>query len=119
MSKHPLNLALRFALELAALTALGYWAWTMNGGLWRWVLVVALPLLAAGIWGSFRVPGDPGNAPIPVPGIVRLAIEALFFGASVLALANAGRETLAMILAAIVLIHYAISFDRIVWLVRR
>ena len=36
MSAHPINLALRFILELAALYALGYWGWTQHDGLVDW-----------------------------------------------------------------------------------
>lgn len=32
MSKHPVNLALRFFLELAAIAAMAYGSWTASGG---------------------------------------------------------------------------------------
>ncbi|MCI0714312.1 MAG: YrdB family protein, partial [Chloroflexi bacterium] len=77
MSKNPLNLALRFFLELAALYAMGYWAWTQNEGLLRIVLTIGLPLVAAAMWGVFRVPGDPKDAPVAIPGWLRLVLEAV------------------------------------------
>lgn len=112
MTNHPLNLALRFLLELIGLFALGYWGWTQHSGAVRWLWMLGLPLLAAALWGVFRVPGDPGAAPVAVPGIVRLLLEAAYFGAAVWALYASGRATWAYALAAVVLIHYAISYDR-------
>jgi hypothetical protein len=56
MSNHPVNLALRFFLELAA------------------------------AWGTFRVPDDPGKPPVQVPGWVRLLLEVVFFGTAVMLL---------------------------------
>ena len=35
MSAHPLNLALRFLLELAAWASMGYWGWKRGTG---WLL---------------------------------------------------------------------------------
>lgn len=116
MANHPLNLALRFALELAGLGALGYWGWTANSGLWQVVVGVGLPLIAAALWGTFRVPNDPGPAPVTVPGYLRLALEAAFFGGAVMGLALAGRDTLALSLGLLVAGHYLVSYDRVRWL---
>lgn len=116
MANSPINLALRFGLEIAALVALGYWGWTQNAGLWRIAAVVGLPLIAAILWGTFRVPGDPGDAPVAVPGIVRLLVEALVFGGAVMALFAAKQQSAAWLLLGLLAFHYAISYDRIQWL---
>src|ERR1051325_728747 len=81
------NLPLRFLLELAALLGLGMADWSLSAGVWRWILAIALPLVAAVLWGAFAVlvePGRSGRAPVPVPGAVRLALELiiLFGGAT-------------------------------------
>ena len=119
MSQHPLNLLLRFILELVGLWALGYWGWTQHASLARWLWTLGLPLLAAILWGIFRVDDDPGKAPMRVPGFVRLLLEVAYFGGATLALYAANRPTWAAILGVIILIHYALSWDRIVWLLRR
>jgi len=119
MANNPLNLALRFFLELAALTAMGYWAWTQHDGFVRWLLAIGTPVFAAAVWGVFRIPNDPGDAPIAVPGIVRLAIEAAFFGGAIWALFAADRPTWGWVLAAITLLHYAASYDRVARLLGR
>ena len=119
MSGHPINLVLRFLLELAAWGAMGYWGWTEHTGLGRFVWGIGLPLLAMAVWGVFRVPNDPGNAPVAVSGAIRLAIELLEFGLAVVLLSAAGRPHLAIALAAILLVHYAVSYDRVAWLLRR
>ena len=118
MSNHPVLLAVRFLLELAGLYALGYWGWTQHTGAGRYLWAIGLPLLAAVLWGTFRVPGDPGDAPLAVPGAVRLLLEAAFFGGAVWALAASGRGIWAVTLAVIVLVLYALSYDQIVWMLQ-
>jgi len=121
MASHPLNLALRFLLELSALVAFGYWGWTQNAGALRWILAIGLPLIAAAAWGLFNVPDDPGRsgrAPVPVPGIVRLILEAVFFGLAIWALVAAGQPRWAWMLLGLLLVHYAWAYDRLEWLLR-
>ncbi len=116
MGQHPLNLAVRFILELIALFSLGYWGWQQGDGLLRLLWAVGAPLLAALLWGIFRVPGDPGDAPVAVPGVVRLLGEGAFFAFAVWAQRSAFPAPVAWIFGVAVLVHYAISYDRILWL---
>lgn len=116
MAAHPLNLALRFGLELAALWGMGVWGWTQHQGAARWLLTLGIPLLAAAAWGIFRVPNDPGVPPVQVPGLVRLALEAVFFGGAVVLLFLAHQRTPALILGALVLLHYIVAVERVAWL---
>ena len=121
MSSNPLNLALRFILEITALFALGYWGWTQHDGLWRFVWSIGLVVLAAVVWGTFAVPNDPsrsGKAPVQVPGIVRLVIELLLFAAGVWAFIAAGQTLWGTVLGVLTILHYAISYDRIIWLLK-
>ena len=117
MAWHPINLALRFMLELAALAAYAYWGWAAHEGAWRYLLGIGLPLLAAVLWGTFRVPNDPGNAPVPVPGPVRLLLEAAFFAGAVALLAAVSPRP-AVVLGVLVVLHYAASYDRVVRLLK-
>jgi hypothetical protein len=75
-----LRFAIHFLLELAAWASIGYWGWSEHTGLLRPVLGIGLPLLAMVLWGTFRVDGDPGTAPVPVPGLLRLVLELAEFG---------------------------------------
>ena len=121
MGSNPVNLALRFILEIAALFALGYWGWTQHEGIWRFVWSIGLVLLAAVIWGTFAVPDDPsrsGSAPVPVPGLVRLAIELALFGAGTWAFIAAGHAFWGALLGMFSIFHYVLSYDRVLWLVR-
>jgi hypothetical protein len=118
VANHPLNLAVRFLLELAALGALGYWGWTQHTGVARWLLTVGAPLLAAAAWGSFRVPGDGGPPLVAVPGAARVALEAVVFGGATASLALAGRPRLALTFGLVVAAHYVLSYDRLLWLLR-
>lgn len=122
MSQHPLNLALRFLLEVAASVAIGYWGWHQAKGPLRYAPAVLLPLAAAALWGVFRVPGDAsasGDAPVPVPGIIRLGLELTLFACAVWGLASEGAPSLALVLAVTTLLHYLISYDRILWLLQQ
>jgi hypothetical protein len=120
MSNNPINLAVRFILELVGLFAMGLWGWNQGEGALRFVLALGLPVAAAVIWGVFRVPGDSsssGKAPVPVPGVVRLLIEIIFFDFAAWCLFTV-EPILGWIFAIVVLIHYAASYDRVRWLLR-
>jgi hypothetical protein len=122
MGSHPLNLALRFFLELGALVAMGAWGWQRGTGPWRYLLAFAVPVVAMTLWGVFAVPADPsrsGHAPVPVPGAIRLALEATFFAFATWALFSSGHRVPALLFGAVVLVHYALSFDRLAWLLRQ
>lgn len=119
MSGHPLNLALRFLLELAALLAMGVWGWYKGEGWLRFVLAVGIPILAAVLWAVFRVPGDPGPAPVAVPGWVRLLFEIALFAFSVWALSDAGLIYPAWALGVTAALHYLSSFDRVLWMLKQ
>jgi len=121
MSQNPLNLALRFILELAGLFAIGYWGWVQFDGALRIPLMIGLPILFAAIWGIFRVPADAsanGKAPIAVPGWLRLLIELAFFTFGTWCLFNAGVIQSGWIFGTVTLIHYVISYDRLSWLLK-
>lgn len=100
---------------------MGFWGFRHGMGIFRYALALAVPLVAAGLWVTFAVPNDPsrsGAAPVAVHGMLRLILEALFFGFAVWGLIDTARFGLAVILGAAVLIHYAVSYDRIEWLLR-
>jgi hypothetical protein len=119
MHMHPMNAALRFFLELAALVAMGYWGWTQHVGVARWLWALGLPLVASAVWAVFRIPGDPGTPVVPVPGLVRLLVEIVFFGGAVWLLAQAGRPTWALVLAILLVAHYLLAYRRIVWMLQQ
>jgi hypothetical protein len=122
MGAHPLNLLLRFFLELTAFGAVGIWGWKTGEGWMRYVLAFCTPLLLAVVWGTFAVPDDPsrsGAAPVVTPGLVRLFLELGIFTFACWALIQIGWIKWCWILAAILLFHYVISYDRIIWLLSR
>jgi hypothetical protein len=122
MSQNPFNLGLRFALELALLVALSFWGWDRHSGWLRYVLVIGLPLAAGLLWGVFRVPEDAsanGEAPVPVPGWLRLLLELALFGFATWCLFDAGAPLYAALFGGITLLHYLLSYDRLAWLLGR
>lgn len=122
MGSNPINLAVRFVLEIGALIALGRWGWNAADGFLRYVLALGIPALAAVLWGTFAVRNDPsrsGKAPVPVPGLLRLVLEFAFFGAATAALLASGSRQLGWIFGVVVIVHYLLSYDRILWLIRQ
>lgn len=122
MSKHPLNLALRFILELTAIVALGIFGYhAFDGGLGV-LAAIMLPLGFAVIWGVFAVRGDPsrsGKTVVNTPGPVRLILELILFGIAVAALYLSGYTAVSIIYLIVIVIHYLLSLDRIRWLLGR
>ena len=122
MGSNPINLGFRFLLEMGALVIFGYWGWNASNSTLRYLLVFVLPLVAASIWGTFAVLDDPsrsGNAPVPISGILRLILELVFFALAAYALFRSGKENLAWFFAGAVLVHYFLSYDRIIWLIQQ
>jgi hypothetical protein len=119
MNNHPLNLALRFILELIALFIFGYWGAALHSGLLKYLGMIGLPLLAAAIWGIFRVENDPGKAPVAIPGIIRLLLELAFFSTAVFFLFQLQHPSIAVAFALVVSIHYCLSYDRVKQLLRQ
>jgi hypothetical protein len=122
MSLYLLNLVFRFCLEMASLIAVGMWGWHPTDGWLRYVLAIGLPLILSTIWGVFNVPGDPsrsGNAPVVVPGILRLFIELIFFACGAYAFLSLGYQAIGGTFIILVILHYLASFNRISWLLKR
>ncbi len=122
MGSHPINLALRFALELTALGAVGYWGYRREPLSLRVLACIGLPLALAVMWGVFAVPDDPsrsGRTVVVTPGWARLVLELSVFAAGTAALAAVGAPRAAIGMGIIVLLHYAASYDRVLWLLRR
>jgi hypothetical protein len=122
MGSNPINLAVRFFLELTALIAMGFWGWNQRAGVLRFVLAFGIPVIAAVLWGIFAVPNDPsrsGHAPIATPGILRLALELIFFSFAAWTLYSAGATTASWVFVIVTLVHYILSYDRLYWLIRQ
>jgi membrane protein YdbS with pleckstrin-like domain len=122
MGSHPLNLAVRFVLEVLALMAAGHWGWKQAEGTISYLLVILIPFGLGILWNVFAVPGDPsrsGKAPVPVPGYIRLILELLIFAFACWMLYDLEKSILSLSFGIIVTIHYLISYDRIQWLLSR
>ena len=119
MGSHPINLAIRFLLEMTALAFVGMWGWKQSDGWLRLFLAIGIPFILAVIWGAFAVPDDPsrsGAALIVTPGIIRFAIEICIFSFATWSLYDMDLNKWGFALGIIVVLHYVISYDRIIWL---
>ena len=122
MSKHPLNSAVRFLLEFVGILSFAKWGYHQSETGIRILLAILLPLLFAALWGVFAVRNDPsrsGKTVVPTSGAVRLVLELLLFGAATWMLIDLGHTLPASIYGAIVILHYAFSWDRIAWLLKQ
>ena len=120
---HPLNLVLRFLLELALIFIGGYWAFeTWAGSFLQWPTTIVIPLVIICIWGLFNVPGDPsrsGKAPIPISGINRLLIEIALFGLGFYFFYDLNLKSLALCFFFSFIMHNSLASDRIIWLLKQ
>ena len=121
-SKPPINLALRFLLELVAILTFRFWGHSLAGEGTRILMAILFPLLFAVLWGVFAVRGDPsrsGKTVVQTPGILRLLLELVLFGAAAWMMLDLDYSTIALIFGSAVVIHYFLSFDRIAWLLKQ
>ena len=119
MGSHPINLTLRFLLEITALVAGGMWGSKLNDNWTRYIWVIAIPVVLAVLWGTFAVPDDPsrsGNAPVVTPGLLRLILELAIFAFATWAFYSLGHRNISLIFGGTVVLHYLTSYDRIMWL---
>ena len=94
----PINMVLRFVLELCALAGLGYWGFTTGSGtLGKVVLGLGAPILAAVLWGMFVAP----KAVRPLHDPAKLLVELLVFGGAAAGLYAAGQPVWAGVLLAV------------------
>jgi hypothetical protein len=88
------NLALAFALELAALAAFAWWGYQAGDGtLAKIALAVGAPLLVAVFWGLFVAP----RAMFQRAPSVKFILALLVFAAATIALFATGQTALAWI----------------------
>lgn len=122
MSKHPLNSAVRFILELGGIITFGIWGYHQSETGIRILLTLLLPLGFAVMWGVFAVRDDPsrsGKTVVQTPGVIRLILELALFAAAAWMLINLGYPLSGWIFGGGVLVHYILSYDRIVWLLKQ
>jgi len=115
------QLALRFALEIGSLIAIGHYVGRFFAGVWVYLAGFGAAAVIAAIWGICAVKGDPsrsGNAPVPVPGAVRLALELAVFLSGAAALAATQNWILCGLFLAAFAIHHAMTTARLAWLLR-
>jgi uncharacterized protein DUF2568 len=121
-SKHPVNLAFRFILELTTLATVAIWGFFAYDGLYAYGIGLGAPILMATVWGVFAVPNDPsrsGKTVIKTPGILRMLLEVLFFLIGSYTLYSLNYLFLFYGFSISVFLHYLLSLDRIKWLLYR
>ncbi|HEX4016925.1 MAG TPA: YrdB family protein [Frankiaceae bacterium] len=96
------NLALAFLLELVALVAFAFWGWTMGANdATRLLLMIALPVVAALLWGAFLSPKPEFQLPRAAVAFAQVA----FFALAVFALWGSGHPGAALATAAVLVLN--------------
>lgn len=105
---------LHFGLELCAMTALAVWGFRSGDSvLTKAALGIGVPLIAATLWGVFRVPNDPGPATVAIAGWLRLILEIGILGLSVGSLFALQKNGLAAAFATLIVLDYLLQINRI------
>jgi hypothetical protein len=94
------NLALKFALEVAAVAAFAYWGATAASGVMAVVLAIVAPVVAIVLWGRFAAPRSERRLQLRL----RVPFELTVFALAALALAPAS-SGLAVTLVAVVIVN--------------
>lgn len=122
MGSNPVNLAVRFILEVTTMIIVGMWGWKLDASWLKFIYAIGFPSILVGLWVTFNVPNDPsrsGKAPIVVPGWIRLLLELAFFTLGTYAFYQLGYSTVCWVNGVVVIVHYLISYDRVAWLLKR
>jgi hypothetical protein len=100
------NLGLAFLLELLALAALCFWGFHIGSSTAiHIVLGIALPVVAAILWGLFAAGAGPR---FTTPAWFKIFIKVLVYGAATVGLFVTGHHVLAIVFAAVVIANTAL-----------
>lgn len=103
---HAVNESLAFLVELVALGGLAWWGATVNVAVAvRVLLALAAPVAAAVVWGLFAAP----RARIRMSALGVLAVKAVVFGLTALAVYAAGLHVPAIVAGVIALLNAGIA----------
>lgn len=92
------NLGLAFLVELAGLGIFAWWGWRTGGSTpVKLLLAIALPVLAAVVWGLFAAPTADYGSPV-----VTAIVKVVFFGLAGLALWSLDHRVLGVVFVLVV-----------------
>jgi hypothetical protein len=106
----PLNLALKFLLELAALASFAIWGAHVGSGATAVILAIVTPLLFVLLWGRFAAPRSSRRQ----SRNTRIPFELTIFLLAASGLLSAGHAIAAAVFAALVVLNAAglTAFDQ-------
>ena len=88
MGTNPINLAIRFLLELTALYAFGRWGWAQHEGAMRFILAIVLPCPGDGFVGHLGCARRP--QPLGAGSCASSRDRSPCLGISILCISNLG-----------------------------
>lgn len=111
----PHQIIVGVLVELAVMASLGFWGWSLaEGGLPSAGLALLFVTLGMFAWGAFKVPEEAprGRALVPVPGPLRLAVELTVLAAASYGLWTSWSRAAAETLMTVLVVHYALQWER-------
>ncbi len=113
----------RYLLLVAIASGLGWGVWRLvSSGAAAPAAGFAVAFATLIIWLGLMTPGDPAQGRfgrIAVPGVARLAGELVVLGLAALAIWKAGSRAAAETLLTVAGLHYALTWERVAWLLGR
>lgn len=111
---------IRTIVDLSLFASVGYAVQTWLGGnVLAWIVAIGVVLLIAATWIGLRVPGDVG-LPVPVTisisGRTRLLLELTITAIAAYGLWTTVSRAAGETLLTLVGVHYAVTWDRVRWL---
>lgn len=111
-SLKSLNLAITFAVELAAIVGFGFWGYSLGRTpLTRWLLAIAFMAVIILVWATFFAPTADHRLAAPT-GVL---LSTLIFLLGSLGFYLAGKPTLALILAIVTLLNRLLAWIWAQW----
>jgi hypothetical protein len=113
--------AIELALTLGLLASVAYWGWqTGEGRVGQWILAAGAAAIAGIVWILVRFAGGRGSSPVAVlrSGRARFAAELVIIGIAAAAVWTAGSRAASETLLTAFAIHYALTWDRVMRLIR-
>jgi len=110
-------LALRGPLLVATVAAVATVGARLADGAVGTLLAVVFTVAVIVAWTVLRVPGDPLEAVVPIPGVARLLLELAVVVGAVAGLWLFDAPAFAVVLAGLAAAQYWAASDRVSWLV--
>lgn len=105
---------------MSVLSVLGVWAWAQTPSPYQIFTGLGLPVAVAFAWARYRSkePGEAVTEEVRISPKLRLVFELLLFTSAVACLWDIGAMRATYLLTGLSLLHYGLSYDRVIWMLK-